>query len=110
MKRHTAGLAVILVFLFLFIFNAQAMIQYDDFSGMSIDKDRWRDLEFIQKIDNQQLLLKVTAVERRSNGLFLNNAFSINYIRANVTIKNLQSEFNSPSDISPRAYLGGFFF
>jgi hypothetical protein len=60
---------------------------YDDFSGASINKDKWKQGELVREIKGGELVSKATAYGSRViNNLDFSNPASIAYIEADVMI------------------------
>jgi uncharacterized repeat protein (TIGR02543 family) len=87
---------------------------YDDFSGASINKDKWGQGELVREIQGGKLISKATAYGSRViNNLDFRNPASIAYIEADVTIDRIEGDYD-PDDSNkysvPNARLAGFFY
>jgi len=90
------------------------LVLYDDFSGAYIDKNKWREREFVREIKDGKLISKTTAYGSRvTNNLNFSNPASINNIEADVTINEIEGDFGSSGILnysSPNARITGFFY
>jgi hypothetical protein len=95
-KKSFIVFGVLLFSIISFLSNAFAAGLYDDFSGTYIDKNKWREGEFVREIKDGKLVLKqatpspnaITAYSYvdTSNNLNFKNPDSVNSIQADVTI------------------------
>jgi hypothetical protein len=87
---------------------------YDDFSGASIDKDKWGQGELVREIQGGELVSRAAAYGSRViNNLDFKNPASITYIEADVMIDKIEGDYD-PDDTAkyslPNVRLTGFFY
>ena len=65
MKKTVSIASIVISMGFVFAVQAPSMTLYDDFSGTSIDKTKWRQTEFVREIDvvSQELLMKLASLK-----------------------------------------------
>ena len=76
-------------------------VLYDDFSGTNIDKDKWKNWEFVREIRDGKLVSKITSYgSNLSNILNFINPASIYYIEADMSVNEIDGRFESLSNAS----------
>jgi hypothetical protein len=87
---------------------------YDDFQQPAIDSNKWSPWEFVRKIQDEKFLSETTAYGSRvTNNLTIKNPGSINYIEADVTVKEIAGDLGATgidNFANPNARLSGFFY
>ena len=97
MKRNIFPILTSLLIGLILSTQAFSLVLYDDFSGTSIDRDKWKETEFVREIDagNHRLLLKLASPNPvtvssfpyiATNGLPFSSPNLISSIQSDVTI------------------------
>jgi len=111
MKRNIFGGLIGILISVIFSTHAFSLALYDDFSGTSRVKEKWKNYEFVREIRDGKLVSKVESYGSNiGNNLNFRNPASVNYIEADVTVNEIST--NQPNglivaSISERLYNDG---